>query len=106
MIDHAVPRTRRAPAADANANAGDSPVAGPPARGGACRPFHRAIAPAVTPAPGTPSETSPLGAGDSGGLRVGRLAETSPASSPAVGSPDAAAAPASTGHKPATILVA
>src|SRR4051794_31473446 len=109
MIDHAVPRTRRAPAANANANlnadAGDGREVGPSARAGACRQFHRAIAPAVAPGAGAPTEMIPPGAGGSGGSAGGRLTETSAADSSGVGSPETAAAPASTAHKPATILV-
>ena len=125
MIDHAVPRTRRAPAANANANAnaianasvngnaiaspdaGDGRAVGPAARVGACRQFHRAIAPAVTPVPDAATEMLPPGgAGGPPGSAGGRLTHAPVASSPGVVSPEAAAAPASTARKPASILIA
>jgi CheY-like chemotaxis protein len=117
MIDHAVPRTRRAPAANANANengnanasadAGDGREVGPVARAGACRQFHRAIAPAVTPAPDAATEMLPPGGtGGPPGSAGGRLTQVSTASSPGIGSPETAAAPASTAGKRATILIA
>ena len=125
MIDHAVPRTRRAPAANANANAnaianasvngnaiaspdaGDGRAVGPAARVGACRQFHRAIAPAVTPAPDAATEMLPPGgAGGPPGSAGGRLTHAPVASSPGVVSSETAAAPASTARKPASILIA